>query len=68
MGKGKDKRGEKSMNAKEEVRIFQKKKCALTKFGKKDSSGKLFEVKSDCMFLKGRNGDRIPPPSYIYRR
>ena len=66
MGKGKDKRGEKSMNAKEEGRIFQKKKSALTKSRKKDSSGELSEVKSDCMFLKGRMEIGVPYlPIYI---
>ena len=66
MGKRKDKRGEKSMNAKEEGRIFQKKKSAFTQSGKKDSSGELSEVKSDCMFLKGRMEIGVPYlPIYI---
>ena len=54
------------MNAKEEGRIFQKKKSAFTQSGKKDSSGELSEVKSDCMFLKGRMEIGVPYlPIYI---
>ena len=34
---------------------------------KNGSLSKLSEVRSDCLFLKGRNGDRSPLPSYIYR-
>ena len=34
---------------------------------KRGSSGKLSEVRIDCFFLKGRNGDRSPLPSYIYK-
>ena len=54
------------MNAKEEGIIFQKKKSAFTQSGKKDSSGELSEVKSDCMFLKGRMEIGVPYlPIYI---
>ena len=34
---------------------------------KNGSLSKLSKVSSDCLFLKGRNGDRNPLPSYIYR-
>ena len=51
---------------KKKEKFFKKKKSALTKSGKKDSSGELSEVKSDCMFLKGRMEIGVPYlPIYI---
>ena len=51
---------------KKKEEFFKKKKSALTKSGKKDSWGELSEVKSDCMFLKGRMEIGVPYlPIYI---